>query len=260
MKTPTRATGLHHTSAPALPPTGDVPPQRRPARTSVRHGQASCADYGCPLPACREAARRARRRRNQDRAAGLPSRVDPKPAAGHAAVLRRRGMAAQDIADASGISVTMIRRLLRPADLLPVPIARTTAEAVLGVALPTRHQSVRSPGRGLIGAAPAAAVLRELALAGWPATYLAAHLHTSTQTIAAVRDGERRRLSIPLDQRIHHLHSRLATTTPHTEGIRAADATRTRAWMLRRHPAGPNISNDGGRAPGLWPEPGIRRQ
>jgi len=48
------------TAAPAAPLV-----QRRPQRSTVRHGQASCADYGCTRTECRQAARRARRQRNQ---------------------------------------------------------------------------------------------------------------------------------------------------------------------------------------------------
>ncbi|MEV8100732.1 hypothetical protein [Kitasatospora sp. NPDC085879] len=78
------------------------------------HGQASCADYGCPRAGYRQAALRARRRRDLDRVQGLAARVDAAPAALRAAVLVRRGMSAQDIADAAGIAVTLVRRLLRP--------------------------------------------------------------------------------------------------------------------------------------------------
>ncbi len=164
------------------------------------------------------------------------ARLDPTPAATHTAVLRRRGMSAQDIADASGISVTLIRRLLRPPATRPARISRTTADAVLGVPLPTRHTPGTTAGRGLTDAAPAAAILAALAVAGWPATYLATRLRTSTRTLAAVRDGTRPRLAIALDQRIHHLHPQLTATTPADAGIRPADAARTRAWTRRRQP------------------------
>jgi hypothetical protein len=207
-------------------------PPRRPVRSRVRHGQASCADYGCARPACRQAALRARRRRDSDRAQGLAARVDPAPAAIRAAVLVRRGMSAQDIADASGISVTLIRRLLRTPEQRPARIARSTADAVLGIPLPMQSEPP-APGRGLTGAGPAAAVLAELAVQGWPATYLAARLETSAATVAAVRDGSRRRISIALDLRIHRLRLQLAGTTPAARGVRACDAARTRAWALR---------------------------
>ncbi|MCU7827369.1 hypothetical protein [Kitasatospora sp. DSM 101779] len=127
--------------------TAGTRPSRRPTRSRVRHGQASCADYGCLRAGCRQAALRARRRRDSDRAQGLAARVDPTPAALRAAVLVRRGMSAQDIADASKIAVTSVRRLLRPPGRRPVRIARSTAEAVLGVPLPRRDQPP-GPGRG----------------------------------------------------------------------------------------------------------------
>ncbi|MFD9124305.1 hypothetical protein [Kitasatospora sp. NPDC059571] len=46
-----------------------------------------------------------------------------------------------------------------------------------------------TPGRGLTGAEPAAAVLADLELLGWPATILAARLRTSAATVATVRGG-----------------------------------------------------------------------
>ncbi|MEV8100765.1 hypothetical protein, partial [Kitasatospora sp. NPDC085879] len=88
-------------------------------------------------------------------------------------------------------------------------------------------------GRGLTGAGPAADVLTELAARGWPATHLAARRDTSTATVAAIRDGSRRRISIALNGRIHHLWLRLAGTTPTAQGIRTSVAARTRAWALR---------------------------
>ncbi|MGW3360840.1 hypothetical protein ACWDFL_36550 [Streptomyces bungoensis] len=79
----------------------------------VRHGQASCADYGCTRAECRQAALRARRQRNQDHARGLSARIPPHAAARWAVRLRERGMSAQDITDRAGPSVTLVRRVLR---------------------------------------------------------------------------------------------------------------------------------------------------
>lgn len=129
---------------------------RRPARSQVRHGAPSCADYGCTRAVCREAARKARRAREAERSRGLRGRVDAAPEAGHAVLLRERGLSAQDTSDASGISVTLIRRLLQPPARRPVQISRTTAEAVLGVPLPPPSDAPYSAGRGLTDAAIAA--------------------------------------------------------------------------------------------------------
>jgi hypothetical protein len=67
-------------STSAVVPTAPLA-QRRPQRSAVRHGQASCADYGCTRTECRQAALRARRQRRQDRLHGIPARVPPYAAA-----------------------------------------------------------------------------------------------------------------------------------------------------------------------------------
>ncbi|SFY49873.1 hypothetical protein STEPF1_03114 [Streptomyces sp. F-1] len=93
------------------------------------------------------AALRARRRRNQDHARGLSARVPPHAAARWAARLREWGMSAQDIADRAGLSVTLVRRVLRtPADGQTVrDIARTSADAILGIPLPHRRSHPTHP-------------------------------------------------------------------------------------------------------------------
>ncbi|MDX2709178.1 hypothetical protein PV350_41015 [Streptomyces sp. PA03-6a] len=147
-------------------------------------------------------------------------------------------MSAQDIADASGISVTLIRRLLRPPTVRPGRIARATADAILGVNVPTPHtgsSGAGGGGRGLTDAAHAAAILNALAAAGWPATYLACRLSISTQTIAAIRDHRRPCLRIPLDQAIRRLYPRLAGTSPAAAGIPPGTMARALAYHQRRH-------------------------
>ncbi|PKW05000.1 hypothetical protein SAMN05428944_0064 [Streptomyces sp. 1222.5] len=206
--------------------------QRRPRRSSVRHGQASCADYGCTRPECRQAAVRARRQRGQDRLRGLSARVAPRAAARWAGRLREQGMSAQDIADRAGLSVTLVRRLLRtPAQSLTAgDIARTTADAILGIPLPTR----RSPtAPGLTDATEASRLLADLARAGWPATTLARRLDVSSRTVAEVRD-QRPRLHLDLALRIRRLHRRLISLDPAGYGIHPTDIARTRAAAARR--------------------------
>ncbi|MFD9098997.1 hypothetical protein [Streptomyces collinus] len=96
-------------------------------------------------------------------------------------------MSAQDIADRARLSVTLVRRVLRtPADGQTVQdIARTSADAILGIPLPHR----RNPGApGLTDFAEASWLLADLARAGWPATTLAQRLDVNARTIAEVRD------------------------------------------------------------------------
>lgn len=203
----------------------------RPVRSRVRHGSPSCAGYGCTREVCKAAARRDRARRNSELRAGRPARVPASQAAAHARGLREGGgLSAGDIAALSGISVTLVRRLLREPEGGP-DVHRTTSDAILGVALAgpaTRH---RLPG--LVGTDKAATRLQTLSERGWPTSFLAAHLGTSTQTIAAVRGRNRRHLTLALDQRIHALYSRLAGRDPAEYGI-AAHRSR-RATIAARH-------------------------
>lgn len=221
-------------SASASSVTAAASASRRPPGSQVRHGQPSCSDYGCTLPECRQAAARARRQRNSDRAAGLSARVASAPAAEYAALLRWYGMCAQDIADASGISVTLIRRLLRMSAARPSQISRTSAEAILGIVACPRNTRHDRGGMGLTDAAHAADILMTLARAGWPARYLSARLGVSTQTLAALRNRQRPRLSISLEQRIRKIYPQLAATMPEAAGIRAGDTARARAYHNRR--------------------------
>lgn len=206
--------------------------QRRPRRSAVRHGQASCAEYGCIRDECLQAVRRARRERVRDRLRGLPARVPPYAAARRAARLREHGMSAQDIADRAGLSVTLIRGLLRIAEQRqPVRnIARTTADAVLGIPIPRR----RAPGSpGLTDSAESSGLLADLARAGWPATVLASRLGVSAGAVAHVRD-KRPRLHVDLALRIRRVHRELISLDPIGQGIRAADAARARVAATRR--------------------------
>ncbi|MEU2557222.1 hypothetical protein ACF1GY_37670 [Streptomyces sp. NPDC014684] len=141
-------------------------------------------------------------------------------------------MSAQDIADRAGLSVTLVRRILRtPTDGTTVrDIARTTADAILGIPLPHR----RTPGApGLTDSVEASRLLADLARAGWPATTLAQCLDINPSTIAEVRD-KRRRLRLDLALRIRSLHRDLIGLDPARHGIHPTDIARTRAAATRR--------------------------
>ncbi|MGW1617037.1 hypothetical protein ACWCQZ_48320 [Streptomyces sp. NPDC002285] len=213
-------------SAPAAPVV-----RRRPQQSAVRHGQASCADYGCTRVECRQAALRARRQRRQDRERGLPARIPPQSAARWAVRLRERGMSAQDIADRAGLSVTLVRRVLRVPEQGQVTryIARTTADAILGIPLPARH-TPSAPG--LTSSAESSRLLADLARAGWPATALAQRLGVNARSISEVR-GKRRRLRLDLALRICRLHRELIGIDPVSHGVRPADAARVRTAAAR---------------------------
>ncbi|WP_406257147.1 hypothetical protein [Streptomyces chartreusis] len=139
-------------------------------------------------------------------------------------------MSAQDIADRAGLSVTLVRRLLRTAGQEQARnIARTTAEAVLGIPIPAR-QEPRAPG--LTSSTEVSRLLGDLARAGWPAPALAMRLGVNSRTISEVRE-KRSRLRLDLALRIRRLHRELISLDPVSQGIRPADAARARTAAAR---------------------------
>ncbi|MEU7428064.1 hypothetical protein [Streptomyces sp. NPDC040750] len=90
-------------------------------------------------------------------------------------------MPAQDIADRAGLSVALVRRVLRtPTHGTTVrDIARTTADAILGIPLPRRRNpGPRRPRPDRLH--KASQLLAGLARAGWLATALARRLDIDT--------------------------------------------------------------------------------
>ncbi|MFD3719880.1 hypothetical protein [Streptomyces sp. NPDC058674] len=209
--------------------------RRKPVRSRVRHGSPSCADYGCTRPECIAAARRDRARRTSELKAGRPARVSSAEASARVRQLQETGLSAADIAEISGVAVTLIRRLLRPAGKQPARIHRATADAILGIP-PT---SVFRRDRllpGLTDAGRAAASLQDLAERGWPTSFLAAELDTSTHTVAVIRSRERRRLTLDLDLRIQRLAALLFASQPADHGIAAHRSRRARTAARQRAP------------------------
>lgn len=209
--------------------------RKRPVRSRVRHGSPSCADYGCRRPECLAAARRDRARRTRELKAGRPARVPSADAAAHAGLLQETGLSAADIAEISGVAVTLVRRLLRPADNRPTRVHRATADALLGIPVTSVfRRDRRLPG--LLGADRAAASLQDLAERGWPTSFLAAELATSTHTLAAIRSRERLRVTLELDRKLGQLAALLFASQPADHGIAAHRSRRATAAALQRAP------------------------
>ncbi|MFD3549331.1 hypothetical protein ACFWUW_27645 [Streptomyces sp. NPDC058655] len=186
-------------------------------------------------PECIAAARRDRVRRTRELKAGRPARVPSAEAATHAHLLQETGLSAADIAEISGVAVTLVRRLLRPAGKQTARIHRVTADAILSIPLTSVFRRDRLLP-GLLGAEKAAASLQTLAERGWPTSFLAVELDTSTHTLAAVRSRERRRITLDLDRKIQRLAALLFTSQPADHGIAAHRSRRARTAALQRAP------------------------
>lgn len=181
----------------------------RPARTTVRHGMPSCADYGCKRPECLEAHRRDNRRRDKDRKRGITGRVPAGPATLRVQQLLRAGMSVLDIAVRSGVSDSAVRSLTRGAY---ANIHRTTHDAILGIPIPTPgHQPAHN---GFIDATGARHRLQALGAIGFGLPYLSRRLNVSTQALGVVRRGKRDRIRVGVNQAIRALYDELWDQDP----------------------------------------------
>ncbi|MFD9622042.1 single-stranded DNA-binding protein [Streptomyces virginiae] len=127
------------------------------------------------------------------------------------------------------------------------PVHRTTAEAILGIPLAGISGRRRHPG--LVSSDGSATCLQDLSERGWPTSFLASRLRTSTQTIAVIRSGKRPRIALALDQAIQNIHGKLTASTPAEYGIAVHRSRRasTAAHQRAQHPAPPPRATPCGR-------------
>lgn len=210
----------------------------RPARTTVRHGMASCAKYGCTRTECRLAYRRSRARQDSERARGITGRVDAAAATAHARKLQRAGMSRGDIATLSGIGMSTVGSILNGTCEL---IYRATQDAILGIPVPlvSRKRVAPKPVKrdqhqpGYIGITGSQKRLRALAALGFTRAYLGQRLGISARTIGDIRRGAQRRTRIEQHRAIAALYDELWNQHPEDHGINANTASRLRAFAER---------------------------
>lgn len=207
----------------------ETPAVQRPTRTAVRHGQPSCAHYGCTLPECLRAAHIARARSEADRASGITASVPAAPAAHRVQRLLRAGMSASDISARAGISPSTVSTLTRGT---AIHIWRTTRDAILGIPVPVRPTVPAAPG--YVDATGTRRRLRALAALGWPAPCIAARTGISLRSLGELRSGTRRRVSIRHHQAAARVYDELWNRRPEDHGIGAGSAARLRAHAARR--------------------------
>lgn len=108
---------------------------------------------------------------------------------------------------------------------------------LLGVPLAGTSGRRRHPG--LIPSHASAVCPQELAERGWPTSFLAARLGTSTQTLAAIRARKRPRIALRLDRAIRNCHGELTTATPCR--VRHRGTPRPQG-LMRQHASVPGTS------------------
>lgn len=195
---------------------------KRPKKSGVRHGMASCNRYGCEREECWEARRRASRENYHAAKKEGPARIPSDEAYAYAVKLIRANLSPIDIAERSGVSVTQVRRLLRGG--LP-GMLRINSDAILGVSMPDESKPGR--GDGWVDAMSARRRLQALAVQGFSTTVLWNESGVARLTISDIRAGTQQRIRMSTMRVVTLLHDRLWDANPLDMGVRLSSVART---------------------------------
>lgn len=208
----------------------------RPLHTTIRHGMASCARYGCARPECRAAQKRARQQLRALAIQGIPATVDATTATTHAQQLVTAGMPAADIAARSGISISTVFSLTAGRSKR---IHRDTEAAILALPKPTGNY--RPTGEGIIDATGAMRRLQALTACGFTLPVLAAATCLTTETIGSLRSGRRHKVRISHNLSITAVYSRLWNADPVAAGAHPEGAAKARTHATKKGWAPPAV-------------------
>lgn len=203
--------------------------RQRPVRSRVRHGMASCADYGCKLPECLRARQRAIKGRKFRAAHGIRSTVDASPAAAHLHRLVAAELSIRDIAARTGLSRATLHDV---AGGKRDQVQRETAEAILAIPLPQRGAAPSI--NGWISATGARRRLQALSVRGFPMEALAREIDRNRKTLEEIRAGKRPRLTMALNRAITQACERLWNADPVDHGVSPHGAAAARRYAAQQ--------------------------
>lgn len=210
----------------------------RPARTTVRHGMASCARYGCKRTECRSANVRASNDSHRRVKQGIRATVDATDARDHARTLVTAGMPAAVIAAKAGVAPTTVTNLIAGRRQT---LYRDTRDAILGVKAPAKV--VHFQADGLVSAVAARRRLQALTALGHTLPVLSRETGVSAETISSIRNGRRQQLRISLNRSIAAAYERLWKADPLECGASRSGSSRARLYA-RQHAWAPPAAWD----------------
>ncbi|MFJ3793951.1 hypothetical protein [Kitasatospora sp. NPDC090091] len=209
-----------------------MPKAGRPANSRVRHGMASCGEYGCTQEECVRAMRRARARQSRDRELGIGRSVPAQRARAHTNDLIMAGVRARDIAARAGLSTGTVNGIRRGS---LVRVDRPTEEALLGVPVP--RCADQDPRDRSLSRAPAIGTtrrLRALSARGFTVPALAGETGCAPQTLKELRAGNRSTTCVATVRRVEALFERWWNVNPIDQGVPSDRAAAVATYARKR--------------------------
>ncbi|MEW2393125.1 hypothetical protein AB0933_32670 [Streptomyces venezuelae] len=208
---------------------------KRPARSRVKHGDPTCADYGCKREECIKARRFKQKRNKLLRQTGRPGTVPSDRAAAHIARFRAANLEDRVIIEMMGLSRNTFYRLLRG-----LPVTRDSEQRVLSVPAPR-------PAAQMVALFDVPSVctqrrLQALAWQGWPPEVLEGRLGVHAGWI--VRCYRRKAVTAATRTRVAGLYDEFWNVLPEDVGVDAGRARAVRDAAIEAGFCGPLAWDD----------------
>ncbi|MFJ7297609.1 hypothetical protein [Streptomyces collinus] len=194
----------------------------------IRHGQASCADYGCKREECLKARRDKKKRNRFLRETGRPGYVDSARSMAHLQSFRHAGLQDIEIIKLVGIARTTFYRAMRGE-----PITRDSEKKILAVPVPSPTGQITTTA--LCDPTGTHRRLQALIWLGWPIEELEARLGVHAYWIS--RTFRRTYVRLVLAARVTALYSDLWSLRPESQGVdlerveEARQYARSQSWV-----------------------------
>lgn len=208
----------------------------RPLNSRVKHGDPTCADYGCKREECLEARRYKQKRNKLLRQTGRPGTVSADRAAAHIQRFRAAGLQDKEINARLGLARNTFYRIMRG-----LPLTRAVEQRILSVPVPSPTGQVSS-----MTTVPAAGThrrLQALLWQGWPMGELEQRLGVHAGWITRTfREGKAVRMAV--ESRVKRLYDGLWNVRPEQDGVDPGLVVVTQDLAFRAGFAGPLAWDD----------------
>lgn len=195
---------------------------QRPANSKVKHGDPTCADYGCKREECLEARRRKQKRNNLLRTTGRPGTVLAHRAAAHLAKFRQAGFQDPEIIAMLPVGRNTFYRIMRGE-----PLTRGTEQKILAVPAPPALREIRT--LAAVDATGTHRRLKALMWLGWPSRVLAQRMGVH-EAWTSRSFSSRTRVTQAVEARVRVLYDGWWNVQPERVGVDAGEAEDTRVY------------------------------
>lgn len=195
---------------------------QRPANSRVKHGDPTCADYGCKRDECLEARRKKQKRNKFLLQSGRPGMVNAGRAADHLTKFRKAGLRDSEIIQMVCIPRSTFYRVMRGE-----PLTRRSEQRILSVPVPPPTGEIRT--LAAVDATGTHRRLKALMWLGWPPRVLEERLDVHADWTERSLT-KRKRVTLVTEARVRSIYDEWWNLQPERAGVEPSSAESTRMY------------------------------